>query len=79
MTQDQVDQNLKWGIISSVLWLAGIGSLLSTILGFRAKKAINASNGTLVGNGRVWWCLVVGGLGIILWFPIIIIAVVNQF
>jgi hypothetical protein len=38
MTQDQVDRNLKWGIIFSIVWLAGIGSLLATIFGFRARK-----------------------------------------
>ena len=79
MTQDQVDRNLKWGIIFSIVWLAGIGSLLATIFGFRAKQAISASNGALVGKGRAWWCLIVGGLGIILWLPIIIIAIINQF
>jgi hypothetical protein len=79
MTQGQVDRNLQLGVILSVLWLAGIGSLFATIFGFRALKAIDASHGTLVGSGRAWWCLVVGGLGIFFWFPIIIVSVVNQF
>jgi hypothetical protein len=52
---------------------------LGNYIRFQGKKAISASNGTLVGNGRAWWCLIVGGLGIILWLPVIIIAIINQF
>jgi len=79
MTQDQLDRSLKWGVIFSILWLAGAGSLLAVIFGYKAKKAIEASNGSLVGSGRAWWCLVVGGLGIIFWVPIVFVAVINQF
>ena len=78
MNQDQIDRILKWGIIFSVLWLAGLGSLFAIISGLKARKAINASNGTLVGTGRAWWCLVVGGLGLAFWLPIILIGVSNQ-
>ena len=48
MEQNQVDQSLKWGIIFSILWLAGIGSLYALIQGLRAKKAIALSEGKIV-------------------------------
>ncbi len=64
MNQEQIDRMLKWGIVFSILWLAGLGSLFAIIAGSKAKKAIYASNGTLVGTGKALWCLVVGGLGL---------------
>lgn len=78
MNQSQLDSILKWGIIFSIFWLAGVGSLVAVILGLKAKKAIAASNGLLVGSGRVRWCLIVGGLGLALWVPIVVVGVVNQ-
>lgn len=79
MNQDQIDRILKWGILFSILWLAGLGSLFAITSGLKARKAINASNGILLGTGRVWWCFVVGGLGLAFWLPIILIGVSNQF
>ena len=79
MMQNQLDRNLRWGIILSIVWVMGVGSLLSFILGYRAKRAIKASNGTLSGIGRTWWCLVVGGLGVVLWLPVVVIGIVDQF
>ena len=78
MNQVKLDSTLKWGIILSVLWLAGIGSLFALIVGIRAGKAIKASKGSLVGRGRALWCLIVGGIGLAVWFPIVLIGLVNQ-
>jgi hypothetical protein len=78
MTQDQLDRNLRWGIVFSIVWLMGIGSLVALVLGFKARRAIKVSNGRLIGIGRTRFCLIVGGLGIIFWFPIVIIGVVNR-
>jgi hypothetical protein len=79
MTQRQVDRMLKWGIVFSLLWLAGIGSIVALLLGWKAITAIKASNGTLVGAGRGWWCLIVGGLGLLFWLPLVIVGISNQF
>ncbi len=79
MNQDQIDKTLKWGIVFSIVWLTGLGSLFAIVLGLKARKAINTSGGTLIGTGRVWWCLVVGGLGLAFWLPIILIGFRNQF
>lgn len=77
MKQDQIDRILKWGIVFSILWLAGIGSLFSIIVGLKTRKVINESNGALVGTGRAWWCLVAGGLGLAFWLPIVFIEFVK--
>jgi len=78
VNQGKIDSMLKWGIVFSIIWLAGIGSLISFIIGYKARKAIKGSNHELVGSGRAAWCLIVGGLGILFWLPIIFIAVRNQ-
>jgi len=70
---------LKWGIVFSLLWLAGIGSIVALLLGWKAIIAIKASNGTLVGAGRGWWCLIVGGLGLLFWLALVIVGISNQF
>ena len=79
VTQRALDQNLKWGITFSALWLMGIGSLVSVVLGFRARKVIKDSDGALNGLGRAWWCLIVGGLGVVFGLPIAIVGIMNQF
>ncbi|MDQ6827797.1 MAG: hypothetical protein M3081_02915 [Gemmatimonadota bacterium] len=77
--QDRVDALLRRGVIFSILWLAGIGSAIAFVSGLRARRLIVASNGTLRGGGRVWWCLIVGGVGIILWTPLVVVGIFNQF
>ena len=76
--QNKVNILLKWGIVFSILWLAGIGSLIAFVSAMKAKKMINDSNDELNGAGRVWWCLIVGGFGILFWVPIVLIGIVNQ-
>lgn len=77
-TQDKVDKLLKWGIIFSILWLAGFGSLLAFIFGLKAKGLISKSNGEVSGMGRAQWCLVVGVLGMLFWFPIIFFGAISN-
>jgi hypothetical protein len=79
MDQNQIDQSLKWGIIFSIIWLAGIGSVIALIKGLKARKAIAQSEGTLVGVGRAWWCIIAGGLGFSFWLPVIVAGIRNQF
>lgn len=38
----------------------------------------NSNHVRNVGLGRAWWCLIVGGLGIVIWAPIVVIAIVNN-
>ena len=76
--QRQIDAVLRRGMIFSIVWLAGIGSLIAILSALRAKKLIAQSGGKASGMGRVWWCLIVGGLGLLLWGPIIIMGIVNN-
>jgi hypothetical protein len=71
MDQVHVDRILRWGIIFSLLWLVGLGSALAVFNGVRARRLIGASNGQLAGIGRAWWCIIVGGLGLLIWLPIV--------
>jgi len=68
---------LKIGIIFSIIWLGGIGSFISIYFGIKAKRIIKQKN-IDIGMGAVWWCLIVGSLGIITWVPIIIIILINK-
>ncbi len=79
MTQLELDHLLRRGILFSILWLMGIGSAIAVYSGLKAKRAIGASGGVLQGSRRVWWCLIVGGLGIIIWSPLVVVAIANQF
>jgi len=77
-TQRDVDRLLQRGVIFSLVWLMGIGSVVAFFSGLRAKRLIEQSDGTVKGMGRVWWCLIVGGLGAAIWVPLLVIAIVNN-
>ena len=76
--QQKIDSLLKKGIVLSILWLAGIGSLMALVFGLRAKRLIAESDGVATGTGRVWWCVIVGGVGVAIWLPIILLSIVNN-
>lgn len=69
---------LRRGVLFSIFWLAGIGSLYSVLLARRAKRIIEESNGEVRGMGRVRWCFAVGGMGVLIWFPIFIVVIYNS-
>jgi hypothetical protein len=70
ITQTRVNSMLRSGILFSVIWLAGLGSLFALYQGVRAIRAIRASDGALRGSGRAWWCIVVGTMGQLVWLLI---------
>jgi len=76
--QRQIDAVLRRGIIFSIVWLAGIGSVIAIFCGLRAKKLIAQLGTEASGTGRVWWCLIVGGVGLLVWGPIIVVGIVNN-
>jgi len=75
--QDKVDSMLRRGVVFSIIWLMGIGSAISIVQALRAKKIIDASDGEISGDGRIWWCFIVGGLGILFWGFVAIMVIVN--
>jgi hypothetical protein len=63
--QEHVDALLIRGIVFSIIWILGFGSAYSVFLAFTAWRAIRSSNGSIHGTARVWWCFIVGGLGVL--------------
>ena len=76
--QKRLDRLLFWGIVLSFLWMGGIGSLASFVIGKRAKNLINSSEGKLQGIGKAKWCIVVGTIGILFWGPILLVCILNN-
>ena len=75
--QLQVNRLLNRGVVFSIIWLLGIGSVYSVFLATRAMRMIRRSNGELQGLGRVCWCYIVGGIGILLFGSILISVFAN--
>jgi len=75
--QDQVNTLLRRGVVFSIVWLMGVGSAISLFKAAKAMRIINQSNGEIVGMGKVWWCFIVGGLGVMFWGFVIIMVLVN--
>ncbi len=76
--QREINAVLKRGIVFSIVWLAGFGSLIAIMSGLKAKRLIAESKGAAFGIGRVRWCLIVGSIGLAIWIPVIVIAVINN-
>jgi hypothetical protein len=79
LTQRQLDSILRRAVIFSLIWLFGIGSAYAFVQALRAKREVDHSDGTLRGSGRIWWCLIIGAVGMVLWLPILAVGLVNQF
>ena len=76
--QEKVRRLLKWGVVFSILWLGGIGSLVAIICRAKARRLIKESGGQICGAGSAWWCLIVGSLGLVIWLPIVAASVFNR-
>lgn len=76
--QRDVNRYLKRGVVYSILWLFGFGSLYSLHCALAARRIIIASGGRLTGTRRVWWCFLVGGFGVSFWGMILVTMVVNS-
>ena len=76
--QQKLNAALRWGIAFSVVWLAGIGSLIAMYLGLRGRRIITANPG-LRGKGRAWWCIIVGGTGVALLVVLLAAGAFNAF
>ena len=74
--QEQVDQLLKWGVLFSILWLMGIGSLIALRNGLRARSLIMKHDGDLNGIAKAKWCIVAGLFGMLFWFGALIVGLI---
>ncbi len=73
-----VDELLKKGVWFSIFWLLGFGSFIAVKNGLKARKIINDSNSEMKSDGRVWWCFIVGGLGLSFWLFVLIMGILNN-
>ncbi len=73
-----VDELLKKGVWFSIFWLLGFGSFIAVRNALKARTIINSSNGEIKPDGRVWWCFIVGGLGLSFWLFVLIMALLNN-
>lgn len=78
LLQSEVNTKLRRGIFYSIFWLMGVGSAIAVIEGFKAKKLISQSGGELKGMGRVWWCFIVGGAGLLFWLFVVLMVIINK-
>lgn len=76
--QERVDAMLRRGVFFSIVWLMGIGSAIAVIEGVKARKLIARSGGELGGMGKVWWCFIVGGAGLLFWLFVALMVVINR-
>jgi hypothetical protein len=77
--QAQLRVLLNRGRLFSILWLMGIGSAIAVYCAFKARRIEKASDGQLRGGFTMWWCFIVGAFGILVWAPIILVGIANQF
>ena len=78
LMQYRLDSMLQFGIICSIVWMMGLGSLYAFYYGLRARSIIKSSGGQLVGMKRANWCIIVGGIGIAVWLPIFTVIVMRR-
>jgi hypothetical protein len=64
--QRKVRSLLRIGIFFSIFWIAAIGSIISIVLGLKARNIIKRANMNISGMSGVYWCLIVGWLGLIM-------------
>ena len=76
--QVKVSKMLGLGFVLSITGIAGIGSLIALILGWKAMRIIKASQGRLTGAFMAWWCICAGALGTLILPPLLIAMVLRQ-
>lgn len=64
--QARVSRMLGIGFAFSIVWLSGLGSLIALIIGLRARRIIMQSEEQISGIRLAWWCIIVGGLGVVI-------------
>ena len=58
-------------LVLGILTLYGVGSILALVFGYRARKDIDASSGSLKGRGMATAGIVLGWIGLSLMFVVI--------
>ena len=64
--QIKVSKMLGMAFVLSITGIFGVGSLIALILGWKAWRIIQASDGRIGGRAMAWWCILVGTLGVLI-------------
>ena len=75
--QVRVSKMLGVGFVLSITGVAGVGSLVALILGWKARRIINESQGKITGRFMAWWCIVLGAFGVIT-FPLVYAEIIIE-
>lgn len=75
--QVKVSKMLGLAFALSITSIAGIGSLAALILGLKALRIIQNSNGRITGGMMAWWCILAGALGTLIIPPLIIALILK--
>jgi cyanate permease len=73
--QVKVSKMLGMAFVLSITGMFGIGSMIALILGWKAARIIQASQGRISGGIMAGWCILAGALGALI-FPILTIAAI---
>lgn len=71
--EGRINRLAIWGVVFSLIWMGGIGSLIAIRNGMKIRR-LARSNTDLKTHAAFAsaWCIVVGVLGILIWIPIIL-------
>jgi predicted CDP-diglyceride synthetase/phosphatidate cytidylyltransferase len=72
--QVKVSKMLGMAFVLSITGIVGVGSLIALILGWKALRIIQASEGRIGGRLMAWWCILAGALGALIIPAAIIVA-----
>jgi hypothetical protein len=73
-SQREINRLLRSGVMWSILWLMGVGSLIALLRGLEARRLLLTATRPMQGVGGAWWCIISGTIGLIVWIPIWLIA-----
>ena len=73
LAQIKLSVLLGYGFAFSLLGIGGLAPLVAFVIGWHARRRIKQSPDKLVGAKLAWWCIVVGGLGMLI-HPLIFIV-----
>ncbi len=73
--QVKVSKMLGMAFAFSITGIAGIGSFMALVLGWKALRIIRRSNERINGRLMAWWCILAGALGTLI-FPAATIAAI---
>ena len=69
------------GVVASLLWMCGAGSIAAVVMGFMGRKQIRESGGRETGDGLALAGIIIGFVGVVglvLWVMLVVIGVATS-